>query len=126
MFLKIKNRIINTDQVVDAKYEPASEWEDDEYDPPRKVNSPSSLTLTMTSISGQEVTGFDGDVLAAYSESDVIVLNGPEADDVWERLCRMSRIQELPDTFLVQGGTPLASEEIEGRLERAFRRLQQP
>jgi len=35
----------------------------------------------MTSTSGQEVTNYDGDVIAAYSESDVIMLTGQMADD---------------------------------------------
>lgn len=86
MFIKIKNRIINSANIVDARYEPASEWEDDEQEPPRMVESPSSLQLTMTSTSGQEVSNFDGDVISAYSESDVITLRDKEADDVWEIL----------------------------------------
>ena len=82
-FLKVGNQIINRDHVVSAKYEPSSEWLDDEQDPPAQMKTPSFLYLTMSSVSGQEVTNYDGDVIAAYSESDVIILTGKEADDTW-------------------------------------------
>lgn len=86
MLLKIKNQIINTSHIVAANFEPASQWEDDEQEPPRLVNNPASLLLTMTSVSGQEVSNFDGDIITAYSESDVIVLTGQDAEDTWAHL----------------------------------------
>lgn len=86
MFLQIGNQIINRNHIVSAKYEPGNTWTDDEQEPPRQITSPSSLCLTMTSTSGQEVTNYDGDVIAAYSESDVIMLTGQMADDTWAYL----------------------------------------
>lgn len=83
MLLKIKNKIINTAHLVSAEYRPAHEWEDDEYEPSRKVNAPSRLEITMSSIGSRAFSEYEGKIVAACSESDVIRFTGQEADDVW-------------------------------------------
>ena len=83
MLLKIKNKIINTNHLVNAEYTPAKEWIDDECEPPKAIEVPSALALTMTSICGQQVAGYEGKVLGVYSKSSVITLAGQDADDVW-------------------------------------------
>lgn len=82
--IKIYNQIIDTDNIVEANFEPACVFPGEDGEEP--YTSRPTLRLTMTSISGQEVTAYEGDVVAAYSESDVIVLQDQAAEDVWAYL----------------------------------------
>ena len=89
MQIKIFNQIINTANIVEANFEPACVFPGED-DGEESYTSPSILRLTMSSISGQEVTTYEGDVVAAYSESDVIVLKDQAAEDVWAYLSAFS------------------------------------
>lgn len=75
------NRMINLDQIVEIKYTPETSGFDEEENAP--YSRVSELEITLTSVRVEKITGYDGDVQGAASESDTVWLRDKEADKVW-------------------------------------------
>lgn len=78
----IKKTVINGDHIVKVDYEPANSGIDSESG--EKYTSRSSCVITLSSVSLEEDTGYEGSILGVASVSDYIKLRDTDADRFWE------------------------------------------
>jgi hypothetical protein len=90
------NLFINLDQVVNARYEPAHDYVDDEFArdgaPVRIIHAQEILIITTTALEVRVIDGFDGVFAGAASKSQEIKLSGEYAILVLNSLVDDSRV----------------------------------
>lgn len=92
--LRIGNRIVNLDHVVDVIYTPDNSFDDDGI----RVSIPSKITLTTNAMQENMVTGYDGEFRGVGQVSETISFDGRAADKAWEWFKRQSTKIEIERT----------------------------
>ena len=80
-YLIDNSRVINSDHIVQAVYDPEISGVDDEDGKP--FHNQSRCVITLTSVHIEAHTVYDGDTDGCASESDTITLRGKWADKFW-------------------------------------------
>lgn len=84
-FLKIENKIIDTDQIVDIKYRPAHDADLTEGGELKELTHiEAELEITTTALETESEYAYDGGLKGMASKSKVITLKRLEAEKAWD------------------------------------------